>query len=135
MQKNYDAVISDCTRALKCNPKYTKALHRRAKAREMTKQYENCLEDITAVCILEGFQNQSSLIMADRVLKELGILLWMTVLCRFIIFLTSLKASSMLAKRWPAEVLSFRQSTLSKHLCAHFLKILFSTCLRIVVTR
>ena len=28
--------------------------------------------DVTAVCILEGFQNQSTLQMADRVLKALG---------------------------------------------------------------
>lgn len=70
--KNYDAVIKDCTEALHYNPKYTKALHRRAKAYELTKQLESCLEDITAVCILEAFQNQPSLLMADRVLKELG---------------------------------------------------------------
>ena len=31
-----------------------------------------CLEDVTAVCILESFENQQSLLMADRVLKELG---------------------------------------------------------------
>ena len=30
------------------------------------------LTDVTAVCILEGFQNQQSLLMADRVLRELG---------------------------------------------------------------
>jgi len=30
------------------------------------------LLDITAVCILENFANQQSLIMADRVLKDLG---------------------------------------------------------------
>ena len=31
-----------------------------------------CSTDVTAVCILEGFQNQQSLLMADRVLRELG---------------------------------------------------------------
>lgn len=30
------------------------------------------LADITTVCILEGFQNQASLQIADRVLKEQG---------------------------------------------------------------
>ena len=30
------------------------------------------LTDITAVCILEQFQNQASIVTADRVLKELG---------------------------------------------------------------
>lgn len=86
-------MIKDCTEALQYNNKYVKALHRRAKvtiivqiiipfhhypsmssfqAFEVTKQLEPCLEDITAVCILEAFQNPSSLQMADRVLKDLG---------------------------------------------------------------
>ena len=87
-------MIQDCSEALKYNSKYIKALHRRAKAYQVTKELESCLEDITAVCILEvmvyffsftvvsnlfifiyslqGFQNQSSLLMADRVLKDLG---------------------------------------------------------------
>ena len=30
------------------------------------------IADVTAVCILESFENQQSLLMADRVLKELG---------------------------------------------------------------
>lgn len=33
---------------------------------------EICFEDVTAVCILEGFQNPQSLVTADRVLKSLG---------------------------------------------------------------
>jgi import receptor subunit TOM70 len=49
-----------------------KALHRRAKAFEHTNDLELCLEDITATCILEGFQNNATLILADRILKELG---------------------------------------------------------------
>ena len=28
--------------------------------------------DVTAVCLLEGFQNQEFMIMADRILKEVG---------------------------------------------------------------
>lgn len=58
--------------ALEQNPKYTKALQRRAKALEQTGDLAQCLEDVTAVCILEGFQNQSSIVQADRVLKALG---------------------------------------------------------------
>lgn len=46
------------------------------KAYEVTKQLESSLEDITAVCILEAFQNPSSLQMADRILKELGFLIY-----------------------------------------------------------
>ncbi|XP_037072645.1 mitochondrial import receptor subunit TOM70-like [Pollicipes pollicipes] len=62
----------DCDQALTLNPRYAKALHRRAKACETLGQLRQALRDVTAVCILEGFQNQQSLMMADRVLKELG---------------------------------------------------------------
>ncbi|KAK2158456.1 hypothetical protein LSH36_170g04057 [Paralvinella palmiformis] len=70
--KNYDQVIADCTEALKYNNKYVKALFRRAKACEITGRLMQCLEDVTAVCILESFQNHQSLYMADRVLKDIG---------------------------------------------------------------
>ncbi|KAJ8895740.1 hypothetical protein PR048_001078 [Dryococelus australis] len=70
--KMYDKVKEDCTKALELNPKYVKALQRRAKACELTKDLLQSLEDITAACILEGFQNQTTLLTADRVLKELG---------------------------------------------------------------
>lgn len=49
-----------------------KALQRRAKACEITKDLQQSLEDVTAACILESFQNQVTLLTADRVLKELG---------------------------------------------------------------
>lgn len=62
----------DCTLALELNPKYIKAYMRRAKACEATGHLKQCLEDITSVCILECFQNSSSLLMADRILKQLG---------------------------------------------------------------
>ncbi|KAJ9594419.1 hypothetical protein L9F63_014144 [Diploptera punctata] len=68
----YIQVKNDCTLALELNPKYVKALQRRAKACELTKELQQSLEDVTAACILEGFQNQSTLLTADRVLKELG---------------------------------------------------------------
>ncbi|XP_034942853.1 mitochondrial import receptor subunit TOM70 [Chelonus insularis] len=70
--EKYDAVIDDCTKALELNPKYTKALLRRARVLEKTNQLELALEDVTAACILEKFMSQSTLSMADRVLKELG---------------------------------------------------------------
>ncbi|XP_014681360.1 PREDICTED: mitochondrial import receptor subunit TOM70-like [Priapulus caudatus] len=70
--KNYAKVIEDCNNAVELNGKYTKALFRRAKASEQLNSLPQCLEDITAVCILEDFQNHNSLVMADRVLKELG---------------------------------------------------------------
>lgn len=70
--KNYKQVASDCTMALELNSRYIKALQRRAKAYESLEQFRDALEDITTVCILEGFQNQSSLQLADRILKSLG---------------------------------------------------------------
>ena len=33
---------------------------------------KQCLEDITSVCVLEGFSKQEHLMMVDTVLKELG---------------------------------------------------------------
>ncbi|XP_064651491.1 mitochondrial import receptor subunit TOM70-like [Lineus longissimus] len=70
--KNTKKVIEDCNKALEYNSRYTKALFRRAKACETENDLSQSLEDVTAVCILEGFQNQMSLRMADRVLKEIG---------------------------------------------------------------
>ncbi|CAH0561244.1 unnamed protein product [Brassicogethes aeneus] len=70
--KKWSSVIADCTKAIELNNKYEKALFRRAKAEEMVKDWESALDDITSVCILQNFGNQSALLMADRVLKELG---------------------------------------------------------------
>ncbi|CAG5125600.1 unnamed protein product [Candidula unifasciata] len=71
-QKNYKNVIEDCTAALQLNPRYSKALARRSKAYEVLEKYREALEDITKACLIEGFQNQSYLQAADRVLKTLG---------------------------------------------------------------
>lgn len=70
--QKWSSVKDDCTSALQLNPRYIKALYRRAKASENANDLTSSLEDITATCILEGFQNNSSLVFADRVLKELG---------------------------------------------------------------
>nr|XP_022914549.1 mitochondrial import receptor subunit TOM70 [Onthophagus taurus] len=70
--KKWTAVIVDCTTALDYNQKYEKALNRRARAYEVLKDWESCLDDITAVCLMQNFQDQKPLLMADRVLKELG---------------------------------------------------------------
>lgn len=71
--KKWEAVAADCTKALELNSKYIKALHRRARAYDNLKKLELCLEDVTAVAILEGFQNNNSLVFADRILKDLGL--------------------------------------------------------------
>lgn len=70
--KKWHAVKSDCTNALELNGRYIKALHRRARAHENLNELAESLEDVTATCILEGFQNQNSLMFADRVLKQMG---------------------------------------------------------------
>lgn len=70
--QNWGAVIKDCTNAIECNPGYTKALVRRAKAYEQQKDLSKALEDITAACIVDQFQNKTTLVMADRILRELG---------------------------------------------------------------
>lgn len=71
--KKWKSVEEDSTKALELNPKYIKALHRRARAYDNLKELELCLEDVTAVAILEGFQNNNSLVFADRILKDLGL--------------------------------------------------------------
>ncbi len=76
--------------ALKNNNKYVKAMERRARvlrkqaARasknnpspaeedELIKKLMTALEDVTAVCILEGFQKQEHMLLVDSILKELG---------------------------------------------------------------
>ncbi|XP_069060849.1 mitochondrial import receptor subunit TOM70 isoform X2 [Pleurodeles waltl] len=70
--QKWEDVIQDCTKAVELNPRYVKALFRRAKAHEKLDNKKQCLEDVTAVCILEGFQNQQSMLLADKVLKLLG---------------------------------------------------------------
>lgn len=70
--KQWTEVVNDCTSAIELNPKYSKALHRRAKAYEALDKKRSCLEDVTAVCLLDGFQNQQCMILADRILKAIG---------------------------------------------------------------
>ncbi|XP_031696733.1 mitochondrial import receptor subunit TOM70-like [Anarrhichthys ocellatus] len=71
-QMKWTEVVQDCCRAVEMNPRYVKALFRRAKALEKLDNKKECLEDVTAVCILEAFQNQQSMLLADKVLKHLG---------------------------------------------------------------
>lgn len=70
--KKWTAARDDCTNALQLNSRYIKALFRRAKVNENINDLTASLEDVTATCILEGFQNNATLLFADRVLKELG---------------------------------------------------------------
>ena len=43
---------------------------------ESNNDFETALEDITAACILERFANHNSLYTADKVLKQLGKLIY-----------------------------------------------------------
>ncbi|XP_033641202.1 mitochondrial import receptor subunit TOM70-like [Asterias rubens] len=70
--KNYAQVVSDCSKALELNSRYVKALFRRSKAFENMNLKMQCLEDATAVCILENFTHGQSMMLADKMLKELG---------------------------------------------------------------
>jgi len=81
--EDLEMVLSDCDTALNLNNKYVKALDRRAKTlRKQAMKIENleiqveklkqCVEDVTSVCLLEGFQKQEHLVMVDQVLRELG---------------------------------------------------------------
>lgn len=70
--KKWSSVRDDCTKALELNSKYVKALHRRARAYEHLNDLSSSLEDVTATCILESFQNNSTLAFADRILKQMG---------------------------------------------------------------
>ncbi|XP_017065465.2 mitochondrial import receptor subunit TOM70 [Drosophila eugracilis] len=72
MLKKWAKVKEDCTASLEYNPRYVKAYYRRARAHEATKDMNECLDDVTATCILEMFQNNQTLMFADRVLKETG---------------------------------------------------------------
>lgn len=70
--KKWSSVRDDCSKALELNSKYVKALHRRARAYEHLNDFSSSLEDVTATCILESFQNNSTLAFADRILKQMG---------------------------------------------------------------
>lgn len=65
-------VLSDCNEALKLDPKYIKALHRRAQAFESLNRPQEALNDYTVICVLEGFKNEGSMAAPDRLLKEIA---------------------------------------------------------------
>ncbi|KAH8412823.1 hypothetical protein KR009_005985 [Drosophila setifemur] len=72
MLHKWSKVKEDCSASLEFNPRYAKAYYRRARAYEATKDLMECLDDVTATCILEMFQNNQTIVFADRVLKETG---------------------------------------------------------------
>ncbi|KAG5340582.1 TOM70 protein, partial [Acromyrmex heyeri] len=69
--KKYSSVKADCTKALELNPKYMKALLRRARVLEQIEDLDAAMKDLTIVCVHEGFSNHASLVKADEVLDKL----------------------------------------------------------------
>ncbi|KAI1315649.1 TOM (translocase of outer membrane) complex component [Mortierella claussenii] len=68
----FDKVIEDTTLALKINPNYVKALGRRAHAYENTGRHQEAMHDFTALCILDGFKNESFAQSMERNLKKVA---------------------------------------------------------------
>ena len=68
-----DDVIDDTTKSLSFNPKYIKSLVRRSRVYETLNRLEESLADITTVCILESFANQTSLLITDRLLRRISL--------------------------------------------------------------
>lgn len=72
MLKKWSKVKEDCSNSIVHNPRYAKAYFRRAKAYEATNNLLDCLDDVTATCILEMFHNQNTIMYADKILKQTG---------------------------------------------------------------
>ncbi|KAJ3017994.1 UNVERIFIED_CONTAM: TOM (translocase of outer membrane) complex component [Siphonaria sp. JEL0065] len=70
---NHAATISDCDAALALDPRYIKAIYRRAQAYSVIGDLDKALNDYTAICMLEEFKKESSITTTDRILKELGV--------------------------------------------------------------
>ncbi|KAF9583288.1 TOM (translocase of outer membrane) complex component [Lunasporangiospora selenospora] len=68
----FDKVIEDSTLALTMNPIYVKALGRRAHAYENTGKHQEAMHDFTALCILDGFKNESFASSMERNLKKVS---------------------------------------------------------------
>ncbi|KAH9475329.1 putative mitochondrial import receptor subunit tom70 [Psilocybe cubensis] len=68
----HELVVEDCDSALKLDPKYIKALNRRAMALEGLGRLEESLRDFTSATILDRFQNQTTANAVERVLKVLA---------------------------------------------------------------
>ncbi|KAF8870148.1 mitochondrial outer membrane translocase receptor TOM70 [Gymnopilus junonius] len=67
-----EKVVEDCNAALALDPKYVKAINRRAMAHEGLGQLQESLRDFTAAAILDRFQNQTTANAVERVLKALS---------------------------------------------------------------
>lgn len=74
-QNNPEKALEDCNESLNLNPRYRKALLRRAKAAERLNNLDLSLEDLAAACLLDNFIASDSLAELDRIAKATGKLL------------------------------------------------------------
>ncbi|KAF9428379.1 TOM (translocase of outer membrane) complex component [Podila epigama] len=65
----YEKVVEDTTMALKLKPAYVKAIGRRAHAYELLGKHQEAMHDFTALCILDGFKNETFAQSMERNLK------------------------------------------------------------------
>ncbi|GAB1598965.1 mitochondrial import receptor subunit TOM70-like [Argonauta hians] len=70
--ENHRQVVEDCSMALELNPKYSKALLRRAKSADQIGNLKIALEDLTLLCMLENFSNVDTVKFSERILRDLG---------------------------------------------------------------
>ncbi|KAL2524054.1 Octicosapeptide/Phox/Bem1p (PB1) domain-containing protein [Abeliophyllum distichum] len=68
---DYDTVISECTMALQVQPRFVRALLRRARAFEAIGKYEMATQDVQALLVSDP-NNQDALEMAGRLRMALG---------------------------------------------------------------
>lgn len=64
-----EKVISDCNQAIQLNENYIKAYVRRAKAHEKLGQFDKAMIDAYSANLLDKFQNQSNMILAENIVK------------------------------------------------------------------
>ena len=89
--------------ALAIDPVYVKALCRRAMAREKMGKLPEALLDLTAACMLSGFQNEMATSNTDRLIKEVGRLTTLlTLSLSLTLTLTPTPTLTLTLTRWAA---------------------------------
>eukprot|EP00730_Choanoeca_flexa_P014173 TRINITY_DN6101_c0_g1_i4.p1 TRINITY_DN6101_c0_g1~~TRINITY_DN6101_c0_g1_i4.p1 ORF type:complete len:577 (+),score=174.64 TRINITY_DN6101_c0_g1_i4:56-1786(+) len=69
MMGSHQKVVEDCSAALKIDPRYIKALNRRAQAKEALKQFRGAMQDYTAVLYIDKFQNAAAQQALERLMQ------------------------------------------------------------------
>lgn len=64
-----DKVLEDCGKAIELRNTYIKAYSRRARAYEKLEDYDNAMVDAFCANLLEKFQNQSSMLLTENIVK------------------------------------------------------------------